>query len=196
MKLLKKRQKKAHIMEIQLNGGSVADKVKFAREHFEKPVTINQIFAQDEMIDAIGVTKGRGYKGVTSRWHTRKLPRKTHKGLRKVACIGAWHPSRVSFSVARAGQKGYHHRTEINKKVYRIGSGADKANAKTEFDPVEKSITPLVSICLIYLFGLIRSLKKSMMKKITCKVLFALEPEMDEPTNVNNAFMFYKKPLK
>ena len=59
--------------------------------------------------------------GVTSRWHTRKLQRKTHKGLRKVACIGAWHPSRVAFSVARAGQKGYHHRTEMNKKIYRIG---------------------------------------------------------------------------
>jgi len=143
MKLLKKRQKKAHIMEIQLNGGSIADKVKFARDHLEKQVSINQVFAQDEMIDAIGVTKGRGYKGVTSRWHTRKLPRKTHKGLRKVACIGAWHPSRVSFTVARAGQKGYHHRTEINKKIYRIGSGADKANAKTEVDPVEKSITPM-----------------------------------------------------
>jgi len=143
MKLLKKRQKKAHIMEIQLNGGSIADKVKYARDHLEKQVAINQIFAQDEMIDAIGVTKGRGFKGVTSRWHTRKLPRKTHKGLRKVACIGAWHPSRVSFTVARAGQKGYHHRTEINKKIYRIGSGTDKANAKTEFDPVEKSITPL-----------------------------------------------------
>lgn len=145
MKLLKKRQKKAHIMEIQLNGGSVADKVKWARDHLEKQININQIFAQDEMIDTIGVTKGRGYKGVTSRWHTRKLPRKTHKGLRKVACIGAWHPSRVSFTVARAGQKGYHHRTEINKKIYRIGAGTDKANAKTEFDPVEKSITPLVS---------------------------------------------------
>jgi large subunit ribosomal protein L3e len=143
MKLLKKRQKKAHIMEIQLNGGTVADKVKFARDHLEKQISIDQVFGQDEMIDAIGVTKGRGFKGVTSRWHTRKLPRKTHKGLRKVACIGAWHPSRVSFSVARAGQKGYHHRTEINKKVYRIGSGADKANAKTEFDPVDKSITPM-----------------------------------------------------
>ena len=58
---------------------------------------------------------------MTSRWHTRKLQRKTHKGLRKVACIGAWHPSRVAFSVARAGQKGYHHRTEMNKKIYRIG---------------------------------------------------------------------------
>ena len=55
--------------------------------------------------------------GVTSRWHCKKLPRKTHKGLRKVACIGAWHPSRVQYSVARAGQKGYHHRTEVNKKV-------------------------------------------------------------------------------
>jgi large subunit ribosomal protein L3e len=64
--------------------------------------------------------------GVTSRWHTRKLQRKTHKGLRKVACIGAWHPSRVSFSVARAGQKGYGHRTEMNKKIYRIGQVGNK----------------------------------------------------------------------
>jgi len=143
MKLLKKRQKKAHIMEIQLNGGTVADKIKFARDHLEKQIDISQVFSQDEMLDTISVTKGRGFKGVTSRWHTRKLPRKTHKGLRKVACIGAWHPSRVSFTVARAGQKGYFHRTEINKKVYRIGLGTDKANAKTEFDPVEKSITPM-----------------------------------------------------
>lgn len=124
MKLLKKRQKKAHIMEIQLNGGTIADKVKFARDHLEKHIAISQVFSQDEMIDVIGITKGHGFKGVTSRWHTRKLPRKTHKGLRKVACIGAWHPSRVSFSVARAGQKGYHHRTEINKKIYRIGLGS------------------------------------------------------------------------
>jgi len=143
MKLLKKRQKKAHIMEIQLNGGSVADKVQFVKDHLEKQITINQVFSQDEMIDCIGVTKGRGFKGVTSRWHTRKLPRKTHKGLRKVACIGAWHPSRVSFTVARAGQKGYHHRTEINKKIYRIGSGTDKASARTEFDPTEKTVTPM-----------------------------------------------------
>ena len=117
-------------MEIQLNGGTVADKIKFARDHLEKQIDIKQVFEQDEMIDAIGITKGHGYKGVTSRWHTRKLPRKTHKGLRKVACIGAWHPSRVSFSVARAGQKGYHHRTEINKKIYRIGSGSKRLENK------------------------------------------------------------------
>ena len=150
MRMLKKRQKKAHIMEIQLNGGSIADKVDWAREHFEKTVPIKNVFAQDEMIDIIGVTKGHGKKGVTSRWHTKKLPRKTHKGLRKVACIGAWHPARVAFSVARAGQKGYHHRTEVNKKIFRIADGVHtkdgkvvKNNASTEYDTTEKTITPM-----------------------------------------------------
>merc|ERR1712130_724100 len=150
MKLLRRRQKKAHIMEVQLNGGSIADKVNFAREHFEKEVPVGKVFAQDEMIDVIGVTKGHGYKGVTSRWHTKKLPRKTHKGLRKVACIGAWHPSRIQSTVPRAGQKGYHHRTEVNKKIYRMGAGYTmkdgklvKNNAATEYDIADKSINPM-----------------------------------------------------
>merc|ERR1712027_191358 len=85
-KLLRRRQKKAHIMEIQINGGTVAQKVDYARDLFEKEVRCKAVFAKDEMIDCIGVTKGKGFKGVTSRWHTKKLPRKTHKGLRKVAC--------------------------------------------------------------------------------------------------------------
>jgi large subunit ribosomal protein L3e len=136
-------QKKAHVMEIQLNGGSVADKVNWAKEHFEKTVDINSVFGSNEMIDVIGVTKGKGFEGVTHRWGTKKLPRKTHKGLRKVACIGAWHPSRVMYSVPRAGQNGYHHRTEMNKKIYRIGTGSDAKNATTEFDLTEKQITPM-----------------------------------------------------
>lgn len=131
------------------------EKVDWARSHFEKSVTVEDVFAQDEMIDIIGVTKGKGYKGVTSRWHTKKLPRKTHKGLRKVACIGAWHPSRVQFTVARAGQKGYHHRTEINKKIYKIGKGGKDAagNGSTSYDVTDKTINPLVS--LVALFNLL-----------------------------------------
>jgi len=149
-KLLRRRQKKAHIMEIQINGGTVAQKVDWARDLFEKEVRCKAVFAKDEMIDCIGVTKGKGFKGVTSRWHTKKLPRKTHKGLRKVACIGAWHPSRIQFTVARAGQKGYHHRTEINKKIYDMRDGFHKKdgkliknNASTEYDLADKSINPM-----------------------------------------------------
>ena len=62
-KLLRRRQKKAHIMEVQVNGGSVAEKVDFAREHFEKKIPIQDVFAKNEMIDMIGVTKGKGFKG-------------------------------------------------------------------------------------------------------------------------------------
>lgn len=51
-------------MEIQLNGGTIEQKVQWAREHFEKPVAITNVFAPDEMIDCIGVTKGKGYKGM------------------------------------------------------------------------------------------------------------------------------------
>ena len=105
------KQKKAHLMEIQVNGGSIPDKVAFAFGLFEKEIPVTTIFEQDEVIDVIGVTKGHGFEGVTARWGTKKLPRKTHKGLRKVACIGAWHPSKVMFSVARAGQ---------SKQIYHV----------------------------------------------------------------------------
>ncbi|KAI3855213.1 hypothetical protein MKX03_026071 [Papaver bracteatum] len=136
------KQKKAHLMEIQVNGGDIAQKVDFAYGFFEKQVPVDAIFQKDEMIDIIGVTKGKGYEGVDTRWG--RLPCKTHRGLRKVACIGAWHPVRVSYTVARAGQNGYHHRTEMNKKIYRLGKvGQESHTALTEFDRTEKDITPM-----------------------------------------------------
>ncbi|CAN1305685.1 60S ribosomal protein L3 [Linum perenne] len=142
------KQKKAHLMEIQVNGGDIAKKVDFAYSFFEKQIPIDAVFQKDEMIDIIGVTKGKGYEGVVTRWGVTRLPRKTHRGLRKVACIGAWHPARVSYTVARAGQNGYHHRTEMNKKIYKLGkTGQDSHNAMTEydshFDRTEKDITPI-----------------------------------------------------
>merc|ERR1712070_785210 len=136
-------QKKAHIAEIQVNGGDTAAKVDFAYSLFEKQVPVDAVFAENEMIDIIGVSKGRGTEGVTTRWGVTRLPRKNHRGLRKVACIGSWHPARVSTTVARAGQNGYFHRTELNKKVYRIGKGGDKASCQTEADLTEKGVTPM-----------------------------------------------------
>jgi large subunit ribosomal protein L3e len=150
---LKLRQKKAHLMEIQINGGTVEEKVNFAVNLFEKPVDIKSVFDENEMIDVIGVTKGHGFEGVIARWGVKKLPRKTHKGLRKVACIGAWHPSRVSYTVPRAGQRGYFHRTEMNKKIYKIGNGTDNKSGSTAVDLTEKSINPLGGF---HHFGLIR----------------------------------------
>jgi large subunit ribosomal protein L3e len=143
VKKLGLRIKKAHIMEIQINGGDAAAKVDYAKALLEKEVTVDSVFAVEEQVDVIGVTKGRGYEGVVTRWGVTRLPRKTHRGLRKVACIGSWHPARVSTTVARAGQNGYHHRTELNKKIYRIGKKGDEASCQTEADLTKKSITPM-----------------------------------------------------
>jgi len=98
------------------------------------------------MLDVIGVTKGHGVSGVIKRFGVKHLEKKTHRGYRRVGCIGSWHPARVRWSVARTGNYGYHHRTEMNKKVYRIGKaerdGATN-NATTQTDLTEKNITPL-----------------------------------------------------
>jgi len=146
---LKLRQKKAHLMEIQINGGNVAQKVDWGKALFERKVPVDTVFSRNDMVDILGVTKGRGFSGVVSRWGVARLPRKTHRGLRKVACVGAWHPERIRYSVARHGQDGYHHRTEMNKKIYRIGAAAKPEggkinyNATTNSDLTQKAITPL-----------------------------------------------------
>ena len=139
------KQIKAPLVEIQVNGGTVEEKIKFATDSFEKEIRVGDVFAEGEYIDIIGVTKGHGYDGVINRYGTKKLQRKTHRGLRKVACIGSWHPARVQFTAARSGQNGYHHRTEINKRIYKIGISARevKDNAATEADLTTKNITPM-----------------------------------------------------
>ena len=142
MNKLPLKQKKAEVSEIQINGGDTAAKVDFALGLLEKEITVDSVFGKDECIDVMGVTKGHGYTGVIKRFGVRHLPRKTHRGLRKVACIGAWHPARVQWTVARAGQYGFFKRTEVNKKIYRVGTEGLR-NATTEYDITSKDITPM-----------------------------------------------------
>jgi large subunit ribosomal protein L3e len=137
------RRKVADLCEIQINGGSIAQKVDWGKELFEQEVNVSTVFAEGEVIDVCAATKGKGYAGVISRWGVTRLPRKTHRGLRKVACIGSWHPARVKTTVPRAGQMGYHHRCEINKRILRIGKKGNPTSASTEQDLTEKSITPV-----------------------------------------------------
>lgn len=138
------RRKVADLFEVQVNGGkNISEKVEFGKKLFEQEVPVSSVFSEGEIVDVCAVTKGKGFNGVVSRWGVTRLPRKTHRGLRKVACIGAWHPARVRYTCARAGQMGYHHRTEINKRILRIGKKGDKNGASTENDLTEKNITPV-----------------------------------------------------
>ena len=75
-------------LAFQVNGGEVPEKVEYAYSLFESAVRINGVFSPNEMIDTIAVTKGRGREGVVTRWGVTRLPRKTHRGLRKVRQSG------------------------------------------------------------------------------------------------------------
>lgn len=188
--LMKLRMKKAHLIEIQVNGGDIAAKVDYARSLFEKEVPVKTVFTEGEWVDVVGVTKGHGFEGVVTRWGVKRLPRKTHRGLRKVACIGAWHPAGVQISVARAGQRGYHHRTEKNKRIYRIGDkieeGEEDTGATTEQDLTIKGITPLggfphygeINEAWVMLKGCVPGIKKRVitMRKTIVPVPFRSEP--------------------
>lgn len=59
---------KASLHEIQVNGGSVNDKVDWAVNNLEKQIRVSDIFKTGDFIDVIGVSKGRGFTGVTDRF--------------------------------------------------------------------------------------------------------------------------------
>jgi len=119
-------------------------KITFSLNFLEKEVPVDATFEMTDLVDVITISKGKGTAGVIFRWGVTRLPRKTHRGLRKVACIGAWHPSAVSWTVARTGQRGYHHRTEKNKNIYRIGKFQDNSfKGSTSCDLTDKNITPM-----------------------------------------------------
>jgi large subunit ribosomal protein L3e len=142
--LVKLGSKKAEIMEIQVNGGDPAAKLAYARGLIEKQVRINEVFTEAELVDLVSVGKGRGWEGVVHRYGTKLLQKKTHRGRRKVACIGPWNPMRILWSVARAGNNGFHHRTEINKRIYRVSLKEQAAEAgSTEGDLTKKGINPI-----------------------------------------------------
>lgn len=133
--------KKAHISEMQVTGKNRKAVVDFCLEKLGKEIRVSDVFAENELIDTIGTTKGKGFNGVVKRFGVRIQPRKSRKGRRKVACIGAWHPANVMRTVARAGQLGYFRRTEFNKKIYKLGNGQE--TFQTDFDLTEKKITPM-----------------------------------------------------
>mmetsp|Transcript_5174 Transcript_5174/g.9512 ORF Transcript_5174/g.9512 Transcript_5174/m.9512 type:complete len:335 (-) Transcript_5174:344-1348(-) len=126
------------IFEIQVHGGSLSSQIEFSIKLLGNQIRVGSVFSENDQVAVISVSKGHGLKGVVNRWGITRLPRKTHRGLRKVACIGPWTPSRVSWTVARAGQRGFHKRTSLNLRLYKIGE-YDKYNfISTTFDDLNK----------------------------------------------------------
>ena len=126
-------QKTPDLMEIPVTGGSIEEQVDYVKGLLGKTVTIEDIFAPGEGIDVIAVTKGKGFQGPVKRWGIRILARKARKSRRAVASIGPWVPRGVMPQVPRAGQMGFHNRTEFNKRIMLMGSDNERINPSSGF---------------------------------------------------------------
>jgi large subunit ribosomal protein L3 len=114
-------KKKPDITEIKVDGGSILEQIEYAKSILGKTVSITDVFKEGGFMDVVAITKGKGFQGPVKRWGVKLLPRKSRKTKRGVACIGPWKPARVLYTVPRAGQMGYHQRTEYNKRILKIG---------------------------------------------------------------------------
>ncbi|MBN1785827.1 MAG: 50S ribosomal protein L3 [Candidatus Methanofastidiosa archaeon] len=115
-----KLKKKPDLMECGVGGKSLEEKIKFCKELMGKEVRVQDVFEGGNMVDASGITKGKGFQGPVKRWGITIQNRKVNDARRHVGCIGPWNPSRTMWTVAMAGQLGYQQRTEFNKRILRV----------------------------------------------------------------------------
>lgn len=90
----------------------------------------SDLFSGGEMVDVVAVTKGKGTQGPVKRWGIKVQDRKAQrKGKgRHIGNLGPWHPTRVRWQVPQAGQKGYENRTELNKRILKVGDDPEEVN--------------------------------------------------------------------
>ncbi|MHA1300635.1 MAG: 50S ribosomal protein L3 [Candidatus Helarchaeota archaeon] len=126
-------KKKPDLMEIKVAGGSYEELIKYCKDILGNEVRAFDIFKEGQFIDVSAVSKGKGFQGPVKRFGIKILPRKSRKSRRAVGAIGPWQPSRVSYTVARAGQMGFHQRVEYNKRILKIGSDPKEINISGGF---------------------------------------------------------------
>ncbi|MCD6279273.1 50S ribosomal protein L3 [Candidatus Micrarchaeota archaeon] len=129
-KLTKIGKKKIERMEIAIGGKDINSKLQYAKSILGKEVHAKDIFKAGEFIDVIAVTKGKGWQGVVKRFGIPLNRPKATKRRRHGGVLGGFKPPYVSWTIPRAGQMGYHKRTEYNKWLMKIGTKEDSITPK------------------------------------------------------------------
>lgn len=109
-------KKKVDLLEIKV-GGPIPEALEYAASKLGKEVKISEVFERGQFVDVLAVSKGKGFEGVVGRYKVKIQPRKKRKTRREVGAIGGRSPAYVTYTVPRAGQLGYHRRTEFNKRI-------------------------------------------------------------------------------
>jgi large subunit ribosomal protein L3 len=126
-------KKKPDIAEIEVGGGTIQQQFEYAKSLLGKTVNPTEIFKEGQYIDVIAVSTGKGFQGPVKRWGVTILQHKGRKTKRGIATLGPWNPHHVMYSVPRAGQMGFHQRTEYNKRILKIGNDGKEVTPKGGF---------------------------------------------------------------
>lgn len=126
-------KKKPDIMEIEVGGGTIQQQFEYAKALLGKAIATTELFKDGQYVDTVAVSTGKGWQGPVKRWGVTILQAKGKKTKRGVATLGPWNPHHVMYSVARAGQMGFHQRTEFNKRILKIGADGKEVTPKGGF---------------------------------------------------------------
>lgn len=119
-------KKKPDLMENRVGGGTVGDRLAYARDRLGKEIAVSEFCKDGMMVDVAAITKGKGWVGHHTRFNTRLLSHKNSKHRRNVGTLGNFQPGIVRPTVPQAGQMGYHQRTEYNKRILKVGDKGDE----------------------------------------------------------------------
>jgi large subunit ribosomal protein L3 len=118
-------QKKPVVLEVGVGGGELRAQFDYLSGLLRKRVKFSEIFKAGSYVDVIAITKGKGFEGPVTRFGVKRKQHKSRKSVRAVGVIGPWHPAAVTYTTPRAGQRGFHQRTEIGKRILSIGNGGE-----------------------------------------------------------------------
>ncbi len=119
-------QKQPIVMEVGVAGADVKSQAEYVLGLIGKKVKFADVFKAGMYVDVLGITKGKGFEGPVTRFGVKRKQHKSRKTVREVGVIGPWHPAAVMYTVPRAGQMGFHQRTETGKRILITGNANEK----------------------------------------------------------------------
>ena len=115
-------QKKPFVWEIPIGGKDTKTKIDYVISNFGKQVNINDVFKTGQFIDISAITRGKGIEGPITRFGVKRKQHKSRKSVRALGTLGPISPAVVTYTVPRQGQRGFHQRTEYNKRILIISN--------------------------------------------------------------------------
>jgi large subunit ribosomal protein L3 len=121
-------KKKPEIFEMHM-GGSLQEKLAYAKDHLGKEIFLKDIFKEGDQVDLHVVTKGKGFQGAVKRFGIHRKPHKSEKTRRAPGTLGGWvAQGHFMYRVPHAGSTGYNQRIEYNKLILKIGEKPEDVN--------------------------------------------------------------------